>query len=126
MKLFTLAALAATLVTMNAQAEVREHGGGRDVLWACEQFDNVSGYRVKILATPNNVSIRQESDAGYFDPIDMKVEQKAFTGEVSPAIYCEQHVRDYTIRILVANGIVQVLQSLPNAQYAPIQLEEVK
>ena len=133
MKLFTLAALAAMLFSMNAHGDVREHGGdegGSDLpktTWRCEQVSNSdSGYRVDILASPTWVKIRQESFVGDYAPIDMRVVQTNFTGEITPWISCEQQVGEYSIRVLVGGGIVQILQSSPTARYAPIQLEEVK
>ena len=127
MKLFTLAALAA-LFTLNAQAEVREHGGDLPrTTWRCEQLANPNtGYRIDFLASPTWVKILQESSVGDYAPIYFKVVQREFTGEITPELTCEQQVGDYSIRVLVADGIVQILQSSPTARYAPVQLERVK
>ena len=126
MKLFTLAALAATLFSMNAHA-VREHGGRlQKPTWTCEQYVAESGYRISVEAAETWVRIRQESPIARYAPIDLNVEQVGFTGEVSPEISCEQASETYSIRVLVKDGVVQILQSSPNARYAPVQLEEVK
>ena len=126
MKLMTLAALAATMFSLNAHA-VREHGGRHQMpTWSCAQYDEEAGRRVIIDAAPTWVHIQYEAPNEQYET-EMTVEERPFTREITPEVWCDQSGEDgYSIRIQVRGGVVQILQSSPTGRYAPVQLEEVK
>ena len=125
MKHLIFAVLAATIFSTDAHA-VREHGGRlQKPTWSCGQVDEEAGRIVIIDAAPTWVRIQSTTPEGEFYG-ELTVRETPFEREITPAIWCDQTDGDYHIRIQYRDGVVQILQSSPNARYAPVQLEEVK